>query len=232
MQFNSEANNQDLISQINFYCATSNTDYSVNDKTRNINNAYHEAAQIIQGADGTWEWDDTNNTTLPFGTTNLVSGQRDYGIDDAMLEIERVECKDANGNWKVLTPISEQEIKEPYNTFESTSGTPLYYDKVGSSLFLFPGTNYNSTDGLRVQFKRGANVFAVTDTTKSPGFNIRFHDFLCLSAAIAYCMLYKQERVQVLLGMKDRMADEMRMFYGRRQKDERKGMRPFITNTK
>jgi len=75
MQYAGDTNDQDILSQIDFYCATNSTDYSVNDKTRHVNNAYHDAAQIIQSADGEWQWDDANNTTLPFGTTNLVSGQ-------------------------------------------------------------------------------------------------------------------------------------------------------------
>jgi len=32
-----------------------------------------------------------DNTTLPIGTANLVSGQQDYSFDDTMLTIERVE---------------------------------------------------------------------------------------------------------------------------------------------
>lgn len=232
MQYNSEANNQDIVSQINFYCATSNTDYSVNDKTRNVNNAYHEAAQIIQSADGEWQWDDTNNTTLPFGTTNLVSGQRDYTIDDAMLEIERVEAKDAAGNWKLLKPIDQSQIDQPYLSFDAATGTPEYYDKVGSSIYLFPGTNYNSTGGLRIQFKRGASVFDVTDTTKTPGFAARFHDFLALSASLTYCMIYKQDRVQVLAQAKNMMKEEMLRYYGRRSKDTPQRMTPKVHNTR
>lgn len=232
MQFNSDTSNQDLVSQTNFYCGTTNSDYSVNDKTRNLNIAYHEAAQIIQGADGTWQWDDSNNTTLPFGTTDLTSSQQDYGIDDGMLEIERVEVKDSSGNWRLLIPKDQIEIDVAYLAYQNTTGMPLYYDKIGQSLFLFPAPNYSSTDGLRVQFKRAANPFSVADTTKSPGFNARFHDFLPLSASLTYCMLYKPDRAANLLTMKQIMMKQMELFYSRRSKDEPQKMTPMVHNTK
>lgn len=225
MQYAQEATSQDLVSQIQFYSATSLTDYPLTDITRNVNIAYHEAAQIIQGADGTWKWDDANNTTLPIGTTDLVLGQRDYNIDDSMLEIERLECLDASGTARVLTPIDQSEITEPYSTFQSVAGTPKYYDKVGTSLYLFPAANYNSTAGLTIHFKRSASTFETVDTTKTPGFNVRFHDFLALSAALAYCKRFKPDLVPQLVADKQTMAQEMREFYSRRPKDTRQGMR-------
>lgn len=230
MQFNGHTNSQDIVSQIDFYCATTSEDYAIEDKTRNVNIAYHEAAQIIQSADGTWQWDDSNNTTLPFGVTDIVANQRDYTLDDAMLEIERVEVKDTGGNWVKLKPIDQADIVSPYLEFHETAGTPEYYDKVGNSLYLFPAANFSQVESMRVQFKRGAVIFDVADTDTSPGFIERFHDFLALSAAIAYCAMYKQDRVAVLIDAKERMRAEMFNYYNRRAKDEHKRFKVHLPN--
>lgn len=238
MQYNSDANNQDLISSITFYTAADTTDYPINDRTRNVNQWYHKAAHIMQSADGTWQWDDANNTTLPIGTTDLVSGQQDYSLDDAMLEIELVEIQASSGTWHTVMPIDISQFNSPdtrdsnFTSYKSTNGQPEEYDKRGRSLFLYPAPNYNSTGGLKIHFKRGANIFAVTDTTKEPGFAARFHNYLALGAAFDYCTLYKQDRVQSLFTQIQAIEKEMKEFYGRRNKDIRNVLRPHIVDTR
>lgn len=233
MQYQGESNNQDIISSITFHTDATTTDYSVNDRTRNVNKWYHKAAIIIQTADGTWQWDDTNNTTLPIGTADLVSGQQDYTLSDAMLEVEMIEFKDANGNWIVGKPIdisSFAHYGQTLSGYQTTNGTPSEYDKRGRSLFLYPAPNYNSTGGLKVHFKRSAAIFAVTDTTKEPGFEVTFHEYLALGAALDYCLLYKQERVPMLREQIQIMESDMKRFYARRTKDLPRRITPRYIN--
>ena len=98
MQFNSHDNNLDIISDIAFWTKADITAYPINDRTRNCNLALDKMAALVMSADGRWEWDDTNNTDLPIGRTNLVSGQRDYGISGAtFLKITKVLAKDRGG---------------------------------------------------------------------------------------------------------------------------------------
>lgn len=235
MQFNSEANNQDIVSSITFHTDATTTDYTVNDRTRNVNKWYHKAASIIQGADGTWAWDDANNTTLPIGTADLVSGQQDYSLSDAMLEIELIEIKDSAGNWLALKPIDIAYFST-YGTsltnYQTTNGTPVEYDKRGRSLFLYPAPNYNSTGGLKIHFKRSASIFTPSDTTKEPGFSVTFHEYLALGASLDYCMLYKQERVPMLRDAIMQMEQDIEDFYGRRSRDMHHGLRPRVEDTR
>lgn len=224
-QYNSEANSQDLVSSITFHTDASTTDYSVNDRTRNVNKWYHKAVVLIQSADGTWQYDDANNTTLPIGTADLVSGQQDYSLDDSMLEIERVEIKDSGGNWVKLRPFDQVEVGVAMDEFMETDAQPMYYDKIGRSLFLYPAPNYASTGGLKVHFKRHANIFVVGDTTKEPGFADAFHEYVALGASLDYCKIYKPERVQAILNDITDMERDIKEFYGRRNKDVRRALR-------
>lgn len=225
MQFSSEANNQDLVSDARDRVDATSTDYPINALTREINKAYHRVASWIQDSDGTWQYDDTNNTTLPIGTTDLVSGQQDYSLDDTMLEVERIEIKDSDGNWVKLKAIDQSQIGQALDEFQETDGDPIYYDKVGRSLFLYPAPNYASTGGLKVHFQRHANIFAVTDDTKEPGFADVFHGVLSAAAALWYANKYKKDEVPALVDEIRGYERDIKKFYSRRNKDIKKALR-------
>ena len=107
-------------------------------------------------------------------------------------------------------------------------GLPMYYDKQGSSLLLYPAPaagNVTLTAGLKVFFKRTADNFTlaqVTTGTKEPGFVSTCHMILAYKAALPYCALYKKSMVQFLIaGIKD-FENKLAEHYGRREQDRRK----------
>lgn len=237
MIFSGDANNQDIVSHTRWLATGSatSTDYSVNDITRAANIAYHEAVVTIQSADGTWQYDDANNTTLPIATTTLTSGQQDYSLDDSMLEIEMLEVKDSSGTWRKLDPIDIDALRargESISNYKTTNGAPVEYDKRGRSLFLYPAPSYTQSASLKIHFKRHANIFTPSDTTKEAGFMEAFHQIIPLKAALAYCRNFKPEKVNDLLAQIADVERKMEDFYGRRSKDERKGLRASVENNK
>ena len=190
MQFNSHATELDIISDITFWTkADLTTAYPINDRTRNCNLGLDKVIALILKADQRWEWDDTNNTDLPIGRTNIVSGQRDYGITGATyLKITKVICKDASGTLRTLKPIDKNSPEAKNMNEQRNTGTPKYYDLIGNSMFLEPKPDYSSTLGLRVFFQRNVSYFAVDDTTKKPGFAQPFHRLISLYASEDYLM--------------------------------------------
>ena len=87
-----------LRSDIDFLLNT--TSYADADRVRNINARLDDVVSLILQSDGRWEWDDSNNTTLPIGTTTLVNNQQDYSIAGAtFLDGIRVEAKDVNESY-------------------------------------------------------------------------------------------------------------------------------------
>lgn len=187
MVFSDTTTKQGIIEEIDFICGSDLNTYPIADKTRNVNRAYDRVISLIFQAQGKWQWDDTNQTDLPSATTNVVSGQLDYALDSAHLNIDKVMIKDNGGNWTVLRPfdITDPEING-YLMGNPSSGTPLRYDMRANSIILYPTPNYASTSGLKIFFERPSTYFVSSDTTKSPGFASIFHRFLSNSASYDY----------------------------------------------
>ena len=203
--------------------STADIDYTAADILRNINSALNKVQSIIMRADGRWQFDDNNFTTLPVATTTMYSGQADYEISSgSFLNIERVEMLDENGNGVLLQPINYSDVTgEAMTEFGGESGTPKYYDKTGNSFILYPTPNYGVAKGLTAYFQREPHYFISTDTTAEPGFNALYHRYLSLSAALDYTIandMNKSTSIKVELGEMEAMiiAD-----FSKRNKDYR-----------
>lgn len=163
-----------------------------------INEAYSRYGILALMSDNRWKWEDTNNTDLPIGITNLVSGQQDYSISTEHIMIDQVEVMDSSGFWHGLGEINTGLFSNndyslsQYLANNSSGGIPVEYQKVGNSIFLNPKPNYNSTGGLKIRFKRGPNYFSTTvaspDTTKAPGFTSMHHSYLTDYAVWKYAL--------------------------------------------
>lgn len=161
-----------------------------------LNEAYSRYFDLAMRADGRWQIDDTNYTTVPIATANLVSGQQDYGLNTTHIKLLQVEIKDSAGTWRPLGKIDEsdfarndQSLSQYYdNSGTAVTGIPLEYNLIGVSVFLYPTPNYNSTNGLRVRFQRPPSYFLTTDTTKVPGFPEIHHTYLTDYASYKYAI--------------------------------------------
>lgn len=202
--------------------------YPASDLLRRCNDAYEEIVGIIIGCDGLWQFDDSNFTNFPIGTTTLVAGQNDYSFDVAMLEIERVEVLDISGIWRLLNPIDKSQIDIAISEFMKTNGIPIYYDKQGASILLYPApasADVTLASGLKVYFQRTAAIFTsaeVTTGTKVPGFASPHHYLISYKAALPYAQSYKPQRVPFLMTEIKRRTDLLIKDYSRRELDRRK----------
>lgn len=215
-----------------FLCDADSTSYSAANLLITINQAYEEVISKILNSDGRWQWDDTNRTDLPIGTTTLVNGQQDYSFDTTHLKIIGVSVKDQSGDWHKLEPIDPDDMIGDRAEFDPTSGRPERYDKIGNSIFLYPapdnGVSVTLSAGLKVYFQRTADLYTsaqVTTGTKVPGFASPFHMILAYKAALPYCMNYKPARIPMLQIEIQRLEKDLVIFYSKRQKDERQIMR-------
>lgn len=227
MQFSDTTNYTGIIQDIDFLLfgdgTTNNADYSLEDRTRNINLAQDEAVAELFKADPNFIWDDTTNSDFPIAKLNLTANQDHFTIPDASLVVHRFRVKDSNGEWKTLTPKLRRELSD--SELEDT-GTPENYYKLDNAFFPVPIPNYSSTLGIEIEFQRGANHFSSTDTTDEPGFASIFHQFLPVSAALRYAVANgMSEKIKTLSTDKERIKLSMREHYSERSKDEKPGMR-------
>jgi len=190
MQFNDSTNENGLIQDITSITGASTTQYTLKERTRDINNAYSRMAYLIIQSDGRMQWDDTNHTDQPISQDDLVDGQEDYNVFEAApsaledwLTIQQVEITSSDDLGVKLRPMDKRNTSAAWTEFNKTDGQPIYYDFNGTSILLKPNPNYDKTDGLTIYFQRSPSYFASTDTTKRPGFASIFHPYLSLSAS-------------------------------------------------
>ena len=198
------------------------TSYSTSDITDSVNRAYDRVVSLIREAEGRWQWDDDNNTDIAIATTPLVADQQDYELDLTHLEIERFEVKDENDTWYKLAPIDQADVYDATVTsLLSTAGVPMYYDKIGNMVFLYPKPSYAQDASLKIWYKRGPSYFASSDTTKVPGFASIYHRILPLYAAYDYAFI-NQLSVKGDLGSSIAiMEEDIQSHYARRDRDDK-----------
>jgi len=224
MQFNPTDKSISIIGDIDFLLfgnsATLNTDYSLIDRTRNINIAWDEVVASLYKADPNYKWDDTSNSDFPFATLALTEAQDHYTLLDTALVIHRVRMKDSQGaNWITLTPRLRSELTD---TELNATGTPNKYYKFGGAVFPLPVPDYGVAGGVELEFQRGGNHFSSTDTEDSPGFNSQFHQILSIKGAKRYALANgMDEKVAMLTAMEEDISRKMVEHYQLRSPDEK-----------
>lgn len=223
MQFQSHANDLDIIDDITFWTKAGTTRYPLNDRTRNANLALDRVCALILEADGKWKWDDTNHTDQPIGKTDIVANQADYGISGAsFLKLSAVQYLQSDGTYETLDPVDEHSLEGKALLEKQTSGTPTKYVKRGDSIWLGPYPTSALTNGLRVLFQRDVSYFLTTDTTKEPGFAQPFHRLISLWPSLDFCEANGMHaRAATIRARIQAMESALVMFYANRGQDER-----------
>ena len=185
-----------LITDARKQVGATSSQWSDTDIKIDMNNGLDEVASIIQMADGSWQFEDPNNTTSPIGRTDITSGEQSVGIDLTFLKVEKVwiHTSATDRRW---TELKFNPDKSRFLNKNSTNdvGVPTQFTIIGNEIFFDCFPNFSTTGdannldlyGVRVLFER--NVKYVGDgtngtlaTTASPGFNPQFHKYLSLYA--------------------------------------------------
>ncbi len=211
--------------------SASTSSYPLATKTRDINMAFDDYQTIVTEASGTWQLDDSNHTKYPNMKFNLVSGQQDYNFTEdeqgnQVQDIYRVECKDANGVWQLLTAYDEQAETESLSARELLTGTPTRYYKTANGIFLDLTPNYDSTLGIRMFFTRSPNYFATSDTTKEPGIPNAHHRYLAVKPAYWYWLPKDSQRASLYFAELQKIEKMISDSVSQRVRDERPRLIP------
>lgn len=169
-----------------------------------VNKAYNQVVGWILDTQSQWEWDDSNYTDFPIGTTDLVDNQQDYTLPAAttsanfstFLKIIRVQVKDIAGNWIQLKPFDERKVDGiALEEFMETKGVPEYYRETGNSIELYPKpdlTKVDDEDALEVYFQRTPDQFTSADTTQEAGIPLPFQPLIPLMASMTWLKTKRQ----------------------------------------
>mgnify|MGYP001568653889 CR=1 FL=1 len=221
----------DILAEIRDRCGGNSNTEQLDNTTllRRINYSYVKYVTKIQGMDGLWQFDDTNFTSFPIGTTTLVAGQRDYTFASDVLEVEQASVMNSAADYQVLTPIDLSQMGgiDPDELYQD-DGLPNYYDKTGRTILLYPAPAAGSVTlalGLKVTFKRTADLYTsaqLTTGTKEPGFASPFHMLIPLDASLPFLNKYLPREVPAIKLEIQELEVDLKKHYSRREQDRRK----------
>jgi hypothetical protein len=197
MVFNGDANEIDLVHDIDFWCSTNATTYSIEDKVRNFIFGLARASTKIMKADRTWKHVSNNATTIPIAVKDLIAGQDNYTLSSKHVKILRVRIKAKDGTMKTIVGKDRKRLSDDVL---NASGEPITCDKLGASLILKPTPDYSAVEGLEIEYQPSSaeDVPTVDSTDWEPGFNEDFHRLPGLYASEDYCALFNRDRLPLI----------------------------------
>lgn len=234
MQYQSEANGQDIIADITFLLgANLAANFKINDRTRSVNEWQNIVWTWIFESYGGWQFMDdassgvTGNVTsgtndVPYADQTITSGTPLLALPTGTLTVVGVQMKSVSGGtFSPLQPLTYEEFLDRGGdgAFPST-GVPSFYMLQGDILRLLPSPNFTLSAALRVVFDQAMVNFAVTDTTKVPGFASIFHRILSIGPSLDYAMVRGTPAlVNQLTALKNDYQQRIKSFYSKRYKD-------------
>lgn len=248
IQFSDTVHKNGIMQLIERFCGFNDGDITGNATlmaqfTGDVNLTLDEIFGFMFPLGGTWQLDDSNQTDYPFIQTSLVSGRRDYtfltdGSGNIILDIYRVMVADQNGVFQDVDPVDQDTANNSNSNTtgfidgRNQTGAPTKYDKIDNGIILDPIPNYNLSGGLKVFINREATYFTISDTTKKAGFAYLFHEYLALSPSYKYARLKNLANKEDLKIDMLNMAEAIKKYYGKREKDVPGRLRPRVESTK
>lgn len=213
-------NLSELKNLVYFLTNSSSAIYLDDDLLRNLNNHYDRVTTLIWDSVGDWSYDDSNKTDLPLAYKNLEDGQQYYSIPTTAKKIERVEVQKSDGTWQLLTPIDKSQVGVALDEYLKTPGIPVKYNLFGNSMFLYPppdASQVTTASGLKIYVSR--SVTPLSASGDEPGFASEFHRILSLGAAQDFCIANELASKEAdLRREKERMEDELKLYYAQRHR--------------
>jgi len=151
-----------------------------------VNIAYQDIAREIWASDGTWNFDDSNNTDSPIAYRSLGQASANYLIPTTALRIEGVEIKDNGGIWHKLNPVTYDGMGMAPSQYMTGNGLPTQYWLQGNEVNLYPtpaSASVTLASGMGVRLSRAVTEFATTASTSIPGFASAFQPYPFLGSS-------------------------------------------------
>lgn len=238
MVFSDSSTNLGIVQQIRNFMRVDATQWPTSRIVNSVNSYLDTVAGYAIGADRRFQWDDTNHTKLPIGTTNLVANQSDYSFltdeqGNSILNLSRIDIQDSNGFYRQLIPIDQVNIPGAIDEAQRTAGMPMYYDKIADNIIrLYPKPISSVTSGLKFYFQRTPSYFAATDTTKAPGVSPLLHRGFVIAGAYDGALTLGLQNLQPLSVEFQKEEKKMIEYFTNRNPDEQKYIRAIRRNSR
>ena len=233
MEFSNTSTNTGIVQQVRDFMRVDATQWPTARIVNSVNNYLDTVTGYAIGADRRFQWDDSNHTKLPIGTTNLVANQSDYSFltdeqGNSILNLTRIDILDADGKYRQLDVIDQSQIDEALDEALIPAGPVTKYDKIADNIIrLYPKPATSVTAGLKFYFQRTASYLAATDTTKSPGVAPLLHRGFVIAAAYDGALTLGLQNLQPLSVELQKEEKKMMQYFSNRNLDEVRKMTPF-----
>ena len=229
-----------IVQQVRDFMGVDSNKWSTPKIVNSCNNYLDTVAGYAIGADRRFQWDDTNHTKLPIGTTNLVANQREYSFltdeqGNRILTLTRIDIKDSNGLWHELKKIDQTQISPlALDEWNKTASTPIFYDLIADNIVkLYPASLTSISSGLKFYFQRTPSYFVATDTTKEPGVASTLHRGFVIAAAYDGSIALGLPCLQPLSIELQRETEKMKDYFQIRNEDDNyKGITPVFRTSR
>lgn len=244
ISFSDTTNKDGLIQRIEQYCGFNDGEISSDSTllaqfTGKINVALDRVFDLIYNSEGNTRFDDSNftrTTGWPQTNIDLVSGTRSYALtidadSNLVVDVYRLFLADSSGNYRSLQKLQSDDLVSFYDGL-GTTGMPRAYARVGKYINFDVIPDYSYTNGIKVFVKTEGSYFNTTDTTKVPGINGLFHNYLALVPSYEYCFTHQIPIMNFLKGEINETEKAIQKFYNSMgNREEKMVFRPFKVNS-
>lgn len=179
------------------------------------------------GRDRRFNWDNTNHSKLPEGTTNLTINVSDYSFltDEqgnqivTLLGISALPTA-SSPYYEPLKEIDRMDSGCDVATFGQVTGTPTHYDKIADNIIRLntkpPAT---ITNGLKFFFQRVSPDYTASDTTTTTGFSPLLDRGFIIASAYDIALTLGLPNLQALAVELEKEERKMVVYFGDRNND-------------
>lgn len=232
MVFSDSTTKLGIVEQARKMARLNATQFPVSDIVASCNAWLDELTGYLIGSDKRFQWDDTNHTKLPIGTTDLVANQSDYSFltdqqGNKILTLTRLDLLQNDGTYKELDLIDQRDIQGALSQYKSTAGTPDEYDKIADNIVrLYAKPSFNKTAGLMFYFQRTASYFDASSTTKEPGVPPLLHRGFVVASAYDAALSYGLKNLGALGIELEKERQKVIRYFTVRNRDQSGRMMP------
>ena len=228
--FNESVNNTGILQQVRKLMRVDANQWPTVNVVNSVNNWHDKVVGYAIGADKRFQWDDTNHTKLPEGTTDLTANVSDYSFltdeqGNAIVTLTGVSRLISGSNYEPLHLVDRNDPGYYPENFGFVSGTPTEYDKIADNIIRLdtrpPAT---VTAGLKFFFQRVGSYFTASDTTKSPGVSPLLHRGYIIAAAYDGALTLGLPNLQPLSVELQKEEQKMIQYFADRNNDDCKRM--------
>lgn len=222
LSFSSPTDNQGIVEQTRAFMRVDSNQWPIAKIVASVNNYLDLVTGYAIGADRRFQWDNTNQTKLPIGTTNLVANQANYSFltdeqGNQIVTLTRIDIQDPNGVWRQLQLIDQTDITGfGLDSTLATPTLPMYYDKIADNIIrLYPAPATSVTAGLKFYFQRTSPYFTATSTTTTTGFSALIDRGFIMSAALDGAITLGLQNLNTIEGEMTKESQKMINYFGR-----------------